>query len=371
MTFNGYTAQYFTGMYPDPLSEAQWRSFKDSLMPQVQMFWDQADETQLRHFASIMHKYKDSEGRVTISPTRMILRVLPQDLGRIARAPSRADLRQKQIWANGNIVAVILHNELDFMDSEGKLIDERWHKRDGSPGYWANKPNPLSGMSYLEQEAEKMLAAAVNLSGLVPNLVSGAFLSRGRTGDDAPTPGAYTKRELLAPYLYGYNAPAPFNPDMLNPINANGVHDYDFGWWEHDPPLPVGNGLGGYSLRDLTDYAQALAAARVATFANTETFKQMVRYWSSYHHHMLYWDEANTFRTAYSPEQHMEACVGKSKMLIHSRNSEGYQLGERVAMYSPFTFNGTPNEYPAQYIMDTEGTTEIVRVHMMEEGYIE
>ena len=94
-----------------------------------------------------------------------------------------------------------------------------------------------------------------------------------------------------------------------------------------------------------------------------------VRFWSGFHHHLVWLDEANTKNASMSEEEHMVACVGKSKLLCHHRNPMGRALGERVEMYSPFVSNGTPNHWPAQYLMRSPGSYELVRMHMEEEGY--
>jgi hypothetical protein len=358
--FAGYDASMFTEFFPQPPTPRDLQNYERSLAPQVMLFWDNAEDM-IPLFCRKRHirKYK---GKSTEEGTRFILRI-PNDLAINHRAELAPQIQSKQQAARrtgGQIVAILCGNEYDLD------WDMRWHAPDGTVPDWGNTlaAPEEPGLIDAQDASSYTLGTATELEFSGCDLVSAAFSMRGYTEDDAPDPGLFSWREDVGPSYYGYGSP----------ITGNGVHYYDTGWWEHDPNLPVytdttPSGQHTYTLAQLHDYAEALVGARLATQTNVQRFKHAVRFWSGFHHHLLYWDEVQTKNSKYTPAQHMEAIVGKSKLLIHARNPLGYQLGERVAMLCGFTSNGLGNAYPAEYVMTDPACYEVVRQHMMEEGY--
>ena len=336
-----YDGRGWTLFFPEPPDDLDMANFQRSLSPQVQLFWDTATPALLARFASIKRRR-----RGVYEGVRIILRIMPKDLDR-PRHVLRAQFEQKQHWAGGQIIAVLCGNEPDPQCL-------RWHMPNGQPCAWSNEPDQPDGSSPWSREMALVLQCATNLDGYGIHLVSPAYQMHGLSPDDPADPGLFSLRELAQPVYYGYDSP----------ITANGVHYYDHGWWERDPPPPP----EGATRERWIAWAITTAGAKIATHHNTSNFKQAVRFWSGYHHHIIFWDESNTFRTAYSEAQHMEACIGKSKILIHDRSAEGYRVGERVAMFSPFSSNGLANHYPAQYVMRDPGSYEMVRRHLIEDG---
>lgn len=351
MAFDGYNASRFTMFYPDAMSAEDMVNFKRSLSPQIMLFWDQATPDALKRLSQVV-RHNPYTGKD--EPVRVLLRLGEEAFNRDA---GKLQDEAYDKTAAGKVTTAFMGNEIDAPFSL------RWHDRNGQSVDWGNT-NGRGEMSPLNQRVNKVLRAAGALDGVIDNLISPGYIMRGFSEDDAPDPGLYSWRELSAHVYYGYGSP----------INGNGVHFYDYGWWLRDPAEPVPakvNADGNLYLEHeaAEHWANALVGARVATWTNVSRFMHSVRFWSGFHHHLCYWDEVNTFNSALSEAEHIEACIGKSKLLIHHKNGEGYQLGERVAMYCPFTFNGIPNAYPAQYIMRSKETIEAIRAHMIEEGY--
>lgn len=347
-----YDVSMFTGFYPGGIPAEDMAKFKRSLMPQVLLFWDQATPELLRELNQIL-RHNPVTGKD--EPIRVWLRLDNPDLNR-----------------NPGILQGQLYNKLDAGDVRGVFVGNerddpwsfRWHDRAGKPADWGNRPTEPGEPSPLMRLAAQVLKTAEALDELVPHIISPGFRMRGFTEDDAPDPGLHSWRELMAPVLYGYDSP----------INGNGVHFYDYDWWVKDPPMPTPIKLNEdgnlyLEIEEAGRWANALVGARVATWTNVSRFMQAVRFWSGFHHHLTYWDEVNTGNSRLTEQEHIEACIGKHKLLLHHQNGEGYRLGERVAMYCPFTFNGIPNAWPAQYLMSSMATAETVRAHLIEEGY--
>lgn len=335
-----YTADGFTLAYPEPLTEEEWARFRHSLAPQVMLWWDQATAEVCGRFAQITRRHAERPGEQSV---RIILR-LPTEMLTQPMGPIRTELLYRQRVARGCIAALILGNEWDAD------LSFRW----GAPTWGNQRPNNWEA-SPIEQWANRIGHAAHSLSGCGVALVSPAYRMRGFTEDDQPEPGLFTARELTGWDYYGY----------ASPIAGNAVHFYDYDWTHDDPPPPEASA----ETRAWVDWAARLAAVRVSNQVNVDRFKHWLRFWSGYHHHPLYIDESNTNNERWSAQQHMWACIEKSRLLIHEENAEGYKLGERVAMYSPFAMNGLANYYPAQYIMRSESCYDLVRQHMDEEGY--
>jgi hypothetical protein len=363
--YDGYDGGTFTAWFAEHMVQQDYANFKRSLAPQAQMFWDYAIQTQLQNLAAIQHQRMNGMGQPgRAKPTKMLLRLQTDQLKRSVTRLQQ-EFGQKQMWSGGNIVGVFIGNEQDASH------DWRWRLPDGTAPAWGNQPEKAGAPSPMQHWALDVAHVADALSAF-PGvaLISPAWIMRGFSPDDAPDPGLYTAREIVQPVWYGANSP----------ISGNGVHYYDFGWWERDPPRPElqdsqaqanGDYLDTYKRSELESYIQRLVGARVATAYNVDNWKQSVRMWSGYHHHQIYVDETNTYRSSMSAVEHMVSCVGKSKLLIHSVNSQGYRLGERVAMFSPFVWNGLGNAYPRQYIMNDPACMEIVRQHLIEEGFVE
>jgi hypothetical protein len=335
---------FFAGETEEILTPPDWQNLKKSLAPQVMLFWDHAKPEVLKRLNDI-HRHNPYTGRQ--EPLRILLRLDNSDCSRDTGL-LQDQLRDK--IEDANITAVFAGNEWD------NAFDFRWHPPSGAPADWGNQPRP-GEMSPIEIVARRVLHVAEALEDMGVEIISPGFTARGYTEDDAPDPGLHTWRELMAPVMYGYDSP----------VTGNGVHFYDGGWWVKDPEPPeLGKPI---THEEVLAWGNALAGARVATSTNVSRFMQAVRFWSGFHHHLTYWDEVNTFNSGMTELEHMEACLGKSKLLIHHVNPEGYHLGERVAMLCPFVANGIPNQWPAQYLMRSAAAYEMVRLHMEEEGY--
>jgi hypothetical protein len=321
------------------------------------MFWDAADDARIDLFSGIKRRNMRSGRKEGAS---IYLRLERDDL---ERGPQKlkAELIHKIERATqigGRIAGVFIFNE------EDRFFDFRWRLPNGKAPDWgnqrpANDPATRSPLESLVADIARVvdyLDLRDELPDRAPVLISPAYIMRGFTEDDPPDPGLFTWREITAPLFY--------DPD--GPVTGNGVHFYDYGWWERDPP-PVAS-------QDLTSpdafnrWFDKMIGARLATFVNVSRFKQAVRFWSGFHHHLTYWDESNTENEDQDELWHMEACVGKAKLLIHSKSPQGYVLGERVALFTPFTSNGVPNAYPAQFIMRDRRCYDLVRVFMRENG---
>lgn len=345
-----YSAAGFTLFFAEHLDTQDLGNLQHSLAPQVQVFWDAANEHTLDVFRTVKRTHKN-RGTERL---RVILRLENENLLRPADE-LREQLNEKQRWSGGGIVGVILGNERDPVGA-----NLRWHKPDGTQPNWGDRPpnGDAHRSTAIEDTVYELRSAAQALKGTGVRLVAPAYSMHGYTEDDPPDPGLFTWREHLAPVTHGKGTP----------ISAHGVHYYDTGWWVHDPSPPDANHQ--YSPAAWYEYAGRLVGARTATMVNVQRFMHAVRFWSGFHHQPIWWDEANTLNSTMSQVAHMEACVGKSKLLIHHRNPEGYQLGERVEMFSPFVSNGLGNAYPPQYIMRDPACYELVRAHMIEEGYL-
>ena len=335
--FRGYNCSMFTLFFPEPPvpNERDMDNFDYSLAPQIMLFWTSADQATLDWVTSIVRQHS-TRGTERV---RVALR-LQQDQWNIPQHQLQDQLEEKQVWARGQIQWVLCRNEPDHG------WDFTWQSRN-----WGNVRVSGELMSALERERLYTGRLINALSTLNIKLISPAYEMHGYTEDDKADPGLHTWRELNAPVYYG------------DEVYANGVHYYDTGWWVKDPMLPP----GGVPVQGWQAYSEQLAAARVATKTNVDRFKHAVRFWSGFHHKLLCWDESNTFNSRMTEYEHMEACVGKSKVLLE-RNAAGHQIGERVMLYSPFASNGLGNAYPVQYIMREHRSYELVRQHMIAEG---
>lgn len=342
-----YNASMFTTFMAERPSPAELGMFRHSLAPRVMLLWDQADDDTIIKLCDIP-RYRSGNGHFA-DYTHLVLRMGPDVLMRTDEV-IQAQWAQKQRSAGNLLDAIVVDNEWD----EG--ICWRWHDTKGKACDWQNTPPGIGQMSLIERKAHMIGATAALLkrtlvSKHIPTFVSAAYSMRGYTEDDAPDPGLFTARELTGPDYYGYKSA----------ISGNAVHYYDGGWYVPDPPYQPVDGWRAYMER--------VVGARLATQTNVHRFKQAVRFWSGYHHYPTWWEEVNTMNSGMSEVEHMQACVGKSKLLIHSVNAEGYYLGERVACLAPFTTTGLGNAYPRQYVMSSADSYEVVRQHMMEEGY--
>lgn len=347
-----YTAGGFTLSFPQGFEQdngASWDNMIRSLTPQVQLFWDQATLDVLKDLAAVKRTVK-RDGVNVQEPLRVILRLDAQQSDQMLAQDIQGMYRQKAAMFGGN-PPVIIRNEQDPKDLTWAATD--WGIDDTPAWFFRFKAKALTSI----------------LDGAGAPVILGALSMHGYTEDDAPDPGLFVWREK-------YTSP------MAMSVMGYGVHYYDGGWWVHDPePKPqkaysqierhgeTNFIVTGYYEDELEAYINNLLGARLATQTNVQRFMQMVRFWSGFYHLPIYWDETNTNNGSMSQVEHMEACVGKSKLLIHHVNPTGVQLGARVAMLSPFASNGLANAYPAQYIMTDPACYEVVRQHMIEEGY--
>lgn len=338
-----YDASKFCLFFPDRPTAQDVRNWHNSLCSNVMLFWDQAPEF-IPIFAG-QHNYRGH-----VHGTRYYLRMTNELVA--AGNPILNDYGIRNRIAQkmgGEIAGLFLGNEWD------SPWDMRWHLPDGSIPDWGSQRQPPLNMNTWGIRYAVMHMAR-QLRGVAPVLIQPAFESRGYTEDDAPDPGLEYWRSIFE-NMWDDAAP--------NTV-GNAVHYYDGGWWEHDPEAPPMLNQGYF---DFMKYAEALAGARCATQANVHRFMQAVRMWSGFYHHLIYWDEVNVKNGALSELEHMESVIGKSKLLIHHVNPLGYKLGERVALLCPFVSNGLGNAYPEQYIMEDPACYELVRQHLLEEGY--
>jgi hypothetical protein len=333
-----YTARGFTLSFPEPLDQQDWGNFEWSLATNVQLWWDQANERQLRAFAMQrrMHRTRGVE-RV-----RVVLR-LPNEHLRLPTHVLQSQLSDRIHWSDGAVVAVVAGNE-----QEPKGSGLRWGRA------WGNNPAPGDVASRVDVVRARMEHVLQSLAGYGVALVAGGYGQHGFREDDAPDPGLHTWREELLP--------------VVNRMHGHDAHYYEDDWWVRDPEPPDLN--NGSNRAAWLEYSRRLVHARVATKTNVDRFMHWVRFMSGFHHTLVYIGECNVNRSSMSQVERMEACVGKSKLLAHHRNPEGVRLGERVAMFSPFTSNGLGNHYEPRYIMRDPRCYDVVRAHMVEEGYI-
>ena len=324
-----YDISKFTVAFPEPTTPAEEQSFEDSLAIQAMTFFGNATTDWIDRMTKIKRKIN---GQAV--PVRIALRLQTADLFGLGVYAIWDQLGQKQAAAvrNGSkVVALFVGNELD----DG--LDFRWHGPLGQPTSWGNEHvGAWDAQSEMQKRAHPSTFVVHWLNNPGPArqplgvpLIFPAVTMRPSSEDDAPLPGLFAWREEVILPIQEY-------------ADGFGVHYYDNGWWERDNVS--------------------------ATQANVDRYKQAVRFWSGYYHKPIYIDETNTFRSAYTPEQHMEGIVGKSRLLLYGGSGDGYKLGERVEMLAGFAMNGLANDYPAQYIMRSPGCWGQIREHMLEEG---
>lgn len=342
-----YSGRGFCLSFPEPMAAQDRTNFVQSLSPYAMLWWGAsgADEGTLRFLGQQRRTYHGQEQRVGI-----VLRMDP------AMLLHSTDLLLMQLdrqitLSNKAIVGVVVGNE-----HEPPQPGLRWHLPNGEPVQdWGNRPRtPLrtDSLANITAVHVRRIAPVLRTRGIA--VVAPGYSMHGYTEDDAPDPGLFSWREVTI--------------GMTNSMDAADVHYYDTDWWVRDPEPPDAANINNPEA--WREYANRLVGARTATQANVHRFMQAVRFWSGFYHVPIWWGEANTKNRRMGQMQHMEACVGKSKLLSGHRNPEGYLLGERVALFCPFTSNGLGNAYPAEYIMrDPRCYTEIVRPHLVAEGF--
>lgn len=363
-----YGVDTFTLNFPELMDAQDWQNFADSLAPQVMCFLyphpPLAYFEQLRALTGSVRKRQTREG-VVREHVRLVLFIdtaFMIDACEHGAANLLDQLRRVEATVYpGTLVGVVLGNEWDRYGDPNRSL--QW----GSPN-WGNGEEPGLPLGKktvidLARYCTREIADRIRATGSTTKLITGAYSMRGFTEDDLADPGLHTWRELLAPVWYGSS------------IQGNAVHFYDYGWWVRDPERPqavaenldvVAEFMHGARI---ANYCEDLVAARLATKTNVDRFKHAVRFWSGYHHKQIYLRESNTNSGTMSEAEHMESCIGKSKVLLQ-HNSNGRQIGERVAMYSPFASNGLGNAYPSQYIMRSHDSYIMLAQHMVEEGYL-